>query len=52
MAHASHTSDQTLRRRLKEEGLTYQEWKDQPGRDSALYYLEQGDLNITEIDEN
>lgn len=51
VASALHTSPQTLRRRLKEEGLTYQELKDQMRRDSALYYLERGDLSIQEVAE-
>lgn len=51
VAQALHTSAQTLRRRLKEEGLTYQELKDQLRRDSALYYLERGDLSIQEVAE-
>lgn len=51
VANALHTSPQTLRRRLKEEGLTYQELKDQMRRDTALYYLERGDLSIQEVAE-
>ena len=51
VANQLHTSPQTLRRRLKEEGLTYQELKDQMRRDTALYFLEQGDLSIHEIAE-
>lgn len=51
VAQELHTSAQTLRRRLKEEGLTYQELKDQLRRDSALYYLERGDLSIQEVAE-
>ena len=51
VANALHTSPQTLRRRLKEEGLTYQELKDQMRRDTALYYLEQGDLSIQKVAE-
>jgi len=51
VASELHTSPQTLRRRLKEEGLTYQEVKDQMRRDSALFYLEKGDLSIQEVAE-
>ncbi len=51
VAQALHTSPQTLRRRLKEEGLTYQELKDQMRRDSALFYLERGDLSIQVVAE-
>ena len=51
VANALHTSAQTLRRRLKEEGLTYQELKDQMRRDTALYFLERGDLSIQEVAE-
>ncbi len=49
VANTLHTSPQTLRRRLKEEGLTYQELKDQLRRDSALFYLERGDLSIQQV---
>ncbi len=51
VANALHTSPQTLRRRLKEEGLTYQELKDQMRRDTALFYLERGDLSIQAVAE-
>jgi len=51
VASSLHTSPQTLRRRLKEEGLTYQELKDQMRRDTALFYLERGDLSIQEVAE-
>jgi AraC-like DNA-binding protein len=51
VADALHTSAQTLRRRLKEEGLTYQELKDQMRRDTALYYLGRGDLSIQDVSE-
>lgn len=51
VADALHTSPQTLRRRLKEEGLTYQELKDQMRRDTALYYLGRGDLSIQDVSE-
>lgn len=51
VADKLHTSPQTLRRRLKEEGITYQELKDQMRRDTAIYFLERGDLAIHEIAE-
>jgi AraC-like DNA-binding protein len=51
VADALHTSAQTLRRRLKEEGLTYQELKDQMRRDTALFYLGRGDLSIQDVSE-
>ena len=51
VADALHTSPQTLRRRLKEEGLTYQELKDQMRRDTSLYYLGRGDLSIQDVSE-
>ena len=51
VAEALHTSAQTLRRRLKEEGLTYQELKDQMRRDTALHYLGRGDLSIQDVSE-
>ena len=51
VADALHTSAQTLRRRLKEEGLTYQELKDQMRRDTALYFLGRGDLSIQDVSE-
>jgi AraC-like DNA-binding protein len=39
----------TLRRRLAEEGLSYQSIKDQVRRKTAEYYLSQSSLSIEEI---
>ncbi|MDP2227217.1 MAG: AraC family transcriptional regulator [Moraxellaceae bacterium] len=42
---------QTLRRRLKDEGSSFQGIKDQVRRDAAIYYLSRPILSITEIAE-
>lgn len=44
-------SPQTLRRRLKDEGTSYQKLKDQLRRDMALFYLDQPDISIQGIAE-
>ncbi len=44
-----HLTTQTLRRRLKDEGTSYQEIKDNLRRDSAIYHLERNQLPINEI---
>lgn len=46
-----HMTTHTLRRRLKEEGNSFQEIKDSLRRDRALQLLEQADLSIQEIGE-
>lgn len=51
VADALHMSPQTLRRRLKDEGTSYQKLKDQLRRDMALYYLDQPDITIQGISE-
>jgi AraC-like DNA-binding protein len=43
------TTPQTLRRRLKEEGSTYQEIKDIVRRDRAIYHLAKMDTPISEL---
>lgn len=43
------TTPQTLRRRLKEEGSTYQEIKDIVRRDRAIYHLVKMDTPISEL---
>ncbi len=44
-------TSQTLRRRLKDEGSSYQGIKDQVRRDAAIYYLSRPQLSITDIAE-
>jgi AraC-like DNA-binding protein len=51
VARQLHTSPQTLRRRLHEEGSSFQELKDQLRRDLALYHLGRGELSIQDIAE-
>lgn len=51
VAEALHMSPQTLRRRLKDEGTSYQKLKDQLRRDMALYYLDQPAVSIQDISE-
>jgi len=49
VAERLHTTTQTLRRRLKEEGNTYQEIKDTVRRDMAVYHLVKLNTPINEI---
>ncbi len=49
VADRLHTTTQTLRRRLKEEGNTYQEIKDTVRRDMAVYHLVKLNTPINEI---
>jgi AraC-like DNA-binding protein len=49
VAERLHTTTQTLRRRLKEEGNTYQEIKDAVRRDMAVYHLVKLNTPINEI---
>lgn len=49
VAEKLHTTTQTLRRRLKEEGNTYQEIKDSVRRDMAVYHLVKLNTPINEI---
>lgn len=49
-AHFGLTT-QTLRRRLKDEGSSYQGIKDQVRRDAAIHYLSRPQLSITDIAE-
>ena len=51
VADTLHMSPQTLRRRLKDEGTSYQKLKDQLRRDMALFYLDQPDITIQGIAE-
>ena len=46
-----HTTTHTLRRRLKEEGNSFQEIKDSLRRDKAIRLLERPDLSVHEIAE-
>ena len=49
MAQHMHMSVRTLRRRLKDEGTTYQEFKDQTRRDAAQQLLSRPELKINAI---
>lgn len=46
-----HMTPQTLRRRLKDEGASFQDLKDQLRRDLAIYYLNDSELSVQEITE-
>ncbi len=49
VASELHTTPQTLRRRLKDEGNTFQEIKDIVRRDRAIYHLVRQDTPINEL---
>jgi AraC-like DNA-binding protein len=49
MAQYMHMSVRTLRRRLKDEGTTYQEFKDQTRREAAQQLLSRPELKINAI---
>ena len=49
IADALNMSPQTLRRRLRDEHVTYQELKDQVRRDLAIYHLARTELTIQDI---
>ncbi len=49
LAHELHTTSATLRRRLHEEGESYQSIKDQLRRDVAITYLSDSDRSVTDI---
>lgn len=49
IADTLHNTTQTLRRRLKDEGSSYQEIKDQVRRDVAIFHLSQSKLSINDI---
>ena len=51
VARQLNTSPQTLRRRLHEQGTSFQELKDQLRRDLAIYHLGRRELPIQEIAE-
>ncbi|GMG87823.1 AraC family transcriptional regulator [Biformimicrobium ophioploci] len=51
VASRLYTSPQTLRRRLKDEGNTWQDIKDSVRRDVAIYQLRQHDTPVAEIAE-
>ncbi|MEX2961767.1 AraC family transcriptional regulator [Microbulbifer sp. TYP-18] len=51
VAARMHTSPQTLRRRLKEEGNSWQDIKDSVRRDMAVYQLKQQETAVAEIAE-
>ncbi len=49
IADSLHLTPQTLRRRLRDEGTSYQEIKDNIRRDAAIYHLERNQLSINDI---
>lgn len=49
IADQIHTTTRTLRRKLIEEGTSFQELKDSVRRDEAIHYLSQPDLPISQI---
>ncbi len=49
LAHELHTASATLRRRLHEEGESYQSIKDQLRRDVAITYLSHSDRSVMDI---
>ena len=49
LARELHTASATLRRRLHEEGESYQSIKDQLRRDVAITYLSHSDRSVTDI---
>ncbi len=51
VARQLHCSPQTLRRRLREEGTSFQELKDNLRRDRAIYLLSRAELTIQTIAE-
>ncbi|WAG77393.1 AraC family transcriptional regulator [Metapseudomonas furukawaii] len=51
VAHQLHTSPQTLRRHLREEGTSFQELKDHLRRDLAIYHLGRDELSIQDLAE-
>jgi AraC-like DNA-binding protein len=51
VAHRLHSSPQTLRRHLREEGSSFQELKDHLRRDLAIYHLGRDELSIQAITE-
>ncbi|KTC39125.1 MAG: AraC family transcriptional regulator [Pseudomonas sp.] len=51
VAQHMHVSPQTLRRHLREEGLSFQELKDELRRDIAIYHLGRADLSLQQIAE-
>lgn len=51
VAQHLHTSPQTLRRHLREEGSSFQELKDHLRRDLAIYHLGRDELSIQDIAE-
>lgn len=51
VANALHLTPQTLRRRLKDEGASFQEIKDNLRRDLAIHYLNTSEYSVQEIAE-
>ena len=52
VADSLHLTPITLRRRLRAEGSTYQQIKDDIRRDSAIYNLSRGKMSIEEVAES
>ncbi|RRJ84439.1 AraC family transcriptional regulator [Aestuariirhabdus litorea] len=49
ISQSLYLTPQTLRRRLRDEGTSYQEIKDNLRRDAAIYHLERNQLSINQI---
>ncbi|GAC22603.1 transcriptional regulator, AraC family [Paraglaciecola mesophila KMM 241] len=49
IAEQLHTTIRTLRRKLLEEGTSFQELKDSVRRDEAIHYLSQPDMPISQV---
>ena len=49
VAHALHVHPRTLQRRLREEGTTFEEIKDQTRRDLAQRYLAHRDISLAQV---
>lgn len=49
IANQIHTTTRTLRRKLLEEGTSFQELKDSVRRDEAIHFLSQPDIPISQI---
>ncbi len=52
VAESFHMTTATLRRRLRAEGSSYQQIKDDTRRDTAIYFLSRGTLSMEQVAEN
>lgn len=52
VAESFHMTTATLRRRLRAEGSSYQQIKDDIRRDTAIYYLSRGTASMEQVAEN